>query len=480
MPRTEEQREFAPPPIEISVSFIPEEKGVESLARQIRLTGRAYPLFDIAFLILKKPERYNVRFNVIKKTDGQIAQPMFVCGLDDTLWLSEQAAVDHVLNKHFATFYQAERIATDPPKGTYTFVAQCGMSGTILGPPNYHDYQNKLRKLHAERFSRIPFESFKARIKIVRDEPVVKKWLDDQSWKTEYVCLNVPDSIKLANREEVEKHFRETHLANVIKSVESHSLSGPAAQALPLRPLQSLVRRAWEEQMRFPLRIVNVLSQQFAGHGLQFFKVNKTVTHVAVARPHFLDLEVTPVSEGIKRIVDFINATPKCNRRKLLEAFVPGSVLPAAAPGAAAATTEASPPSPEVGAIISDLHWLIHQGHVIEFANGLLEMAKKPVLRPPPKPAPARAATPEAPVAGEEVTGQSEMIAEAETSNSSEPSASSAKIEERDGVVEASSETGLKAPEHNPENSSVDAPAEPGSAGQEAESSLNPAAGTPP
>jgi hypothetical protein len=29
------------------------------------------------------------------------------------------------------------------------------------------------------------------------------------------------------------------------------------------------------------------------------------------------------------------------------------------------------------------LHWLIHQGHVIEFANGILETAKKPAPRPP-------------------------------------------------------------------------------------------------
>jgi hypothetical protein len=32
---------------------------------------------------------------------------------------------------------------------------------------------------------------------------------------------------------------------------------------------------------------------------------------------------------------------------------------------------------------VSDLHWLVHQGHVIEFANGILETAKKPAPRPP-------------------------------------------------------------------------------------------------
>lgn len=434
------EREPAAPPIALNVSLIPEEKGVESLARQIRLTGRAYPLFDIAFLILKKPDRYNVRFDVVKKTDGQTAQPLLLCDLDETLWLTEQDSVDHVLDKHFSTFYQSERIPTDPPKGTYTFVAQCGMSGAILGPPNYHDYQNKIRKLHAERFPRVPFEAYKSRIKIVREESIVKKWLEDQSWKTEYICLNVPEAIKLSSRDEVERHFREVHFANVIKSIESHTLSGTAAQALPSRPLHQLVRRAWEEQMRFPLKVVNVLSQQFASHGLQFFKVNKTVTHVAVARPRYLDLDVTPVSEGIKRIVDFIHATPNCSRRKILEALAPGVQLQAAAPGADAA---APPPSPEAAAVVSDLHWLIHQGHVIEFANGLIELAKKPAPRPPrPERAPAQAEAADPASQTEHASEQTAVAEHPETSpiasTQADSQADSPAIESKPAIAEPS------------------------------------------
>ncbi len=213
-----ERREAPPPLPEINLSLVPDEKGVESLARQIRMTGRAYPLFDIAQMILQKPERHTVVFSVKKNAEGQPVQPLFVCALDDTLWLSEDEAVAHVLRKHFATFYLAERTATEPPKGKYTFVAQCGMSGIILGPPNHHDYQNQLRKLHTERFSRMPFEVYKSRVRIVRDEEVVKKWVDDQSWRTEYVCLNLPEPLRLGSMEAVEKHFRETHKENIIKA----------------------------------------------------------------------------------------------------------------------------------------------------------------------------------------------------------------------------------------------------------------------
>ena len=392
------------------------------MARQVKMTGRAFPLFDIAFLVIQKPERYSIRFASKKNPQGQVTQPLFHCALDETVWLSEEEAVAHVLQKHFATFYQADKIAAEAPKGVYTFVGQCGLSGVILGPPNYHDYQAKLHKLHTERFARMPFDVFKSRVKIVRDEAVVKQWVEELSWKTEYTCLNVPEPLKLASREDVEKHFRATHRDTIIKTVESHVVSGMAARSLR-GGLGRVVQNLLTEQRRFPMQIATSLSQAFAHHGLQFFKVNKTVTHVAVARPHFLDLETTPVSDGVKRIVDFINATPKSNRRKLIDALAPSPAKPTIIP-VVPVEGEAAPAAPapievtsEQTALIADLHWLVHQGHVIEFANGQLDTAKKPLPRPakPVKPAPAPAlevaAGPEAEVAvGETVPAVSASV----------------------------------------------------------------------
>jgi hypothetical protein len=235
----------------------------------------------------------------------------------------------------------------------------------------------------------------------------VKKWIEDQSFKTEYLCLNMPEPLRLASMDAVEKHFREVHADNILKSVESHKVSGAVARVFRSPVLSRLVRQLTEDQRRFPLQLATYLSQQFASHGLQFFKVNKAITHVSVARPHFLDMQVTPVSEGVRRIVDFINATTKCTRRKLIEALAPSPapapipVAPAApaapvavetsapaegaaaAPAAAPAPVEPAGPTSEQTAVIADLHWLVHQGHVIEFANGILETAKKPLPRPP-------------------------------------------------------------------------------------------------
>lgn len=388
-----------PPPVplpEVNVNLLPEEKGLESLARQIKLTGRAYPLFDIAALVLQRPERYHIELSVKKGADGNPIQPLFVCSLDESVWLNAEELAEHVLQTQFNTFYQPEKAPAEPPKGTYTFVAQCGITGTIFGPPNFHDYQTRLRKFHAERFSRMPFEVYKSRVKIVKDENVVKQWVEEQSWRTEYVCLNVPEALKLGSREEAVRHFREVHLPSLTRQVDVALLpAGPQRPALS-HLLQQLARRTVEEQRRFPLRMATVLSQRFAGQGLQFFKVNKTVTHVCVARPRYLDLQNTVVSDGVKCIVEYVQANQKATRKKLIDVLAPSPApapatpAPAPAEGAPTPAAPATPaPTPEQAALISDLHWLVHQGHMIEFMDGRLEMAKPPKPRPEPKPAPA-------------------------------------------------------------------------------------------
>jgi len=163
-----------------------------------------------------------------------------------------------------------------------------------------------------------------------------------------------------------------------------------------------------------------------------------------VARPHYLDLEATPVSEGVKRIVDYINAHSGCTRRQLIEALAPSPPRPVAVAPATPASAEgavvsgptaervaavpvpapsAAPPSsgdlqeptPEQTAVIADLHWLIHQGHVIEFANGRIETARKPIPKPP-RPGPKSAEAVAQPAdSGDETTATPEATGDADS-----------------------------------------------------------------
>lgn len=387
----EPQREL--PTLELRVEFLPDERGLESLSKQIRLHGRAYPLFQISQLILDRAERHSVVVSTIKRPDGKPVQPLFLCQPDQSIWLSEEAASDHALKISFTQYYAAEKTVIDAPKGNFTFVAQCGFSGALIGPPNYHGYHNSLLKIHTERFSRMPFEAYKARIRIVRDEAVVKQWIDDISSRIEYNCLQIEPAERLKSRAETEAHFRQHHLSKLVASVDRHVYAGPASRALrEPAALEQLIRYNYEQNWRFPIQLSTHLSRAFTNYGLHFFKVNKTVVHVSVARPHHLDLSATPVSESVRLLVEFIEAHPQCTRRQILEALA--GVAPAAVSPPVTDATAPQHPTPAQTLVMTDLHWLVHQGHVIEFASGHIETAKKP--RPKTEPAAPAAKTPKA------------------------------------------------------------------------------------
>ena len=61
---------FTPP--QFKVEFLPEEGAAASIAKQIRQSSRAYPLFGTARLFLEKPERHFVRV-----TSSDPTKPLF-------------------------------------------------------------------------------------------------------------------------------------------------------------------------------------------------------------------------------------------------------------------------------------------------------------------------------------------------------------------------------------------------------------------
>ena len=403
-----------PQPVEIpglKVNFIPEEKGLLSLARQIKLTSRAYPVFDIARMILQKTERYY--FQLETATDPN-ATSLYTCSSDNSIWLSEDEALKHLLNTQFDTYYKTEKIAVDPPKGNFTGLAVCGFSGKMFGPPNHHDYSNQVRNLYKERFSNMPFEKYKNRIKIVTDEATINKWKEEQSFRAEYHPLQNAEGSEvtpLKSRGEVETHFKTHHLPQLAQKVTTAQIN-QIIQSKLSRPLFSYLRNVEQEERRFPIRLVHYLSQELGKQGLKFFKAHKNITYTAIARPQYLDPEQTPVSDSIKHIIDFIQNNPKPNRYQLLTALTQTS-------GDAPPSTNPSELSPQEVGVLRDLHWLIQQGHVIEFANGQLELARKPKPKPEPTP-PKSAETPkeETPLTTEDVSPDSETVSAASSENS--------------------------------------------------------------
>ena len=186
-PRDERDRrpEQAPKPIleGWKLHLVPEFAAIEGIAKQIRSRVKAYPLFELARLIVQLSDRYSVRL----QADNEETPQLFRAKADGSVWQTRKEAVSHLLSKHLGKFYRKSSVISEPPKGAFSVVAQCGMSGVLLGPPNHHEYTSRLISLHAERFRNMPFEAYKSRIKMMRDEALIEQWKTEQSTKTVYI-----------------------------------------------------------------------------------------------------------------------------------------------------------------------------------------------------------------------------------------------------------------------------------------------------
>ena len=350
---------------QVNVEFLPEPNCTIALAKQIKAGARAYPLFDLARMFLEKPDRHRVK---ITTTDG--AAKLYQCGEGGSVSLDRQSLERNAFTLSRHLFYTEETTQGEPPKGNYTNVARCSLSGTLLGPTNHHAYQPTLRKLYEERFSRrMSFPEYQRQIEVVTKPEVIEAWKEQARSVTTFKTLEeTPVTIESAS--EAERHFRTHYLEKCLRSGNSFEISGEASRNLPDRGIANAVRQSWEDENRFPGHLMNNLRREFIHAGLYIFKHRNRVQLVSAIRPTPFSQSQQTLSDTITEILKAIGSTPKCTRVDLAAKIIP--------------LHPEDDPAKIKSQLASDLHWLTHAGHVIEMHNGILELPGTPNPNPNP------------------------------------------------------------------------------------------------
>jgi len=159
-----------------AATFYPEDTSFNTLVQTIRKSCRTIELFEVARTVVAKSDRFVVVLARKQASEAGAqgmatsgAQTGFVISVPDGLpFENEEAALAHVLSKHLGNFFDTAEVVIDPPKGNFQVVNRCGVTGELLGPPNYHLYNQLVQQHYAAKVDRMPFEAFKARIESVR------------------------------------------------------------------------------------------------------------------------------------------------------------------------------------------------------------------------------------------------------------------------------------------------------------------------
>jgi hypothetical protein len=350
--RGERRREPQEPikEIPLTISFLPEQKRLASLVRQIHHTRRAFPLMDLANLLIHDPEGYLVKMECNK---GAPEFELFQCRKCKAVASSEEMIAQHILAKHLMDVYEVEEIEAEPPAGNFPGVARCRKSGILLGPPNHHSYTEKVAEVHATRFSNMSLDDYKRGIDIVKDEELVEQWKEESRKQTVYKLKSDPEAEAL-DKKRAELEFAKK-IPNMIERTHRAVVPAKVAQSLDDRDITHAIKQVWNKESRFPLSMSFAMRAAFRHMHLYMFKAGKInfVTHI---KPNPVKPEDTV--PNIAEVLMFLKENPGSNRMNLLEVLHP----------------TLDPKSEEAKHALQPLGWLIERGHIIEFFNGNLSV----------------------------------------------------------------------------------------------------------
>jgi len=430
------------------------------MVKAVRASCRTFQLFEITKAVLEKNERFVVVIQ--RKTEtapipaaaptpapaGEApaqpaeppkpakAAPLFMAVPDHLPFDTEEAAIQHVLKQHLGSFFDVQEVEVDPPKGNFPIINKCGVTGELLGPPNYHRYQQILQHHHATQLGRMPFERFRDGIVSVREPEVVQQWLDKMKKATRYTWKNVaakpapasnppmpaPEAAAPApapeapapeapavpaeaaavsaeapaaapaapaaetgpsfdSLDEARAHLLQNARERVVRAVETVRFHGKLIEKLPPGEIKRAIEGHVERQRRFPLDTANALRGRLRREGFTIFKKgSRGVSYVCAVKRRFR-VPGQVFSDSITTLIDFIEKNPMVSVKELPLKFL-GIDLAAAL--AAAPLPEGTPASQAPFAALpadqserlrrmnNDLRWLVTEGYVTEFSDSKL------------------------------------------------------------------------------------------------------------
>jgi hypothetical protein len=160
----------------------------------------------------------------------------------------------------------------------------------------------------------------------------------------------------------------------VVRLVDQARFHGKIIETFPQGEIRRAIEGTLERQRRFPLDTANALRGRLRREGFTIFKKgSKGISYVCAVKRKFR-VPGQVFSEGISRVIDFIEKNPMVKASDLpvkLLGFPPAT---APAEGAPAPTEPAVTPEQreKLSRLQGDLVWLVREGYVTEFIDGRL------------------------------------------------------------------------------------------------------------
>jgi hypothetical protein len=382
----------------LTVDFYPEDTPFKVLIQAIKQSHRTFELFEIARLILEKPERFVCVAKHPLQREGEPAR-LWASVPDGLPFATETEAVNHVMKHHLGSFFEVEEREVDPPAGNFQMIHRCGYTNELLAPPNYHRFQAICQEHHASRLAHISFERFQKRIESVREPEAIAEWLEKMKRRLHYrlkMDSGAPQPAPLEGGEEepaapeetspkadgkefdsleAARFYLLTHCKEkLVRPAYSARFSGKDVLLLPdTDPVRRSIEVLHEQQMKFPLETANHLRGRLRRLNFAVYKKgSKGVSFVCAVKRRFRQAD-EKFADNLSELIEFIEAHPNIQAKLLPREFLGVEMREDADLQSLSEADQA-----KVAELRKDLKYLVASGYVIEYSDGRLFL-------PPPR-----------------------------------------------------------------------------------------------
>ena len=332
-----------PRPLDCEVKILPEPKALGTIFRKLRSDAHAFKLKDLAYFLLDNPE------SILLKVSPKTEQAFFQCKACGFASMRREDVESHILSVHIGDYYESKEVECEPPKGNFSCVAKCGLSGVLLGPPNIHEFNSVVREMIRTRYPDMAEEQYRSHIEMVHDKDAIEEWRKGATKKTVYFAKGVEGAVPLT-RDQAEGEFRRTIMPSVLDAPKNLVITADAAMKSPCKPLVWAVRDAVEAERRAPYGMCFALRGAFHHRKLKFFRANDSRGPEFVTNVEYRKFDSEHAIPELAYAAKFIADNPCCDKTEFPK---------------------------DVPDFEKHVAWLVETGHVVAFTNGVYSEVNK-------------------------------------------------------------------------------------------------------
>jgi len=346
---------------DVVISFRPQEVVLQTLVRSLKESHKTYQLFSIANLFLEKPERFVI--TLLSKEHNNPEKGFFYALPGNLPFLTEEEAFQYALKVHMDEYFERSTVTIERPKGNFQCVNQCGLTGKLLGPPNYHRYTELIKEHFALGLEKkYTFEAFLKSIKPLKEPEMINQWLEQMCTVTHYTLKE--DAAQVFETQEAARRYAyNNYKIKWVSFTRSAKIAGTALSNLPDGILKQSIEATWEREKRFPLETANFLRGRLHHFGFHLYKKGKKgVSYVCAVKRKIRD-DDTHFSPSIQTLIEFIEKNPNILVGELAKKYLNLANNP---------TQNDLIENSELKQLQLDLRWLVAEGYVTEYEDGRL------------------------------------------------------------------------------------------------------------